>query len=108
MLQAGATVNFASVLSSILGLILLFAIVFYAAYNDSGHTAVEPYLALALFVPVFLVGAFQFRSSHSRKRPVWPCVFAMVIGMAGICLLIYLDTSNTLVQYDRWIQRGMP
>lgn len=94
--------------SSVAGLAAIAGIVSYTLRNDSGHTGFSPYLALGVFIPASLAGLIQllfFRAPGSAKR--W-AVLALLTGIAGICLLVYLDLSNTLLEYGVWCRRGMP
>lgn len=72
--------------------------------SDSPHTAFEPWLLLAVFVPGFVIGGTLCAVPSCRDAGLW----AFVASIFGIALLIYLDRSNSLLQYDRWIERGMP
>src|SRR5215212_6308594 len=80
----------------------------YAASNSSGHTGWEPFTSLILFVPLVVVGAFCFAMRHRFKGITRASMCALVVGLAGIALVVTLDHTNRLVQYDRWIHRGMP
>ncbi|HOP26879.1 MAG TPA: hypothetical protein PK907_11795 [Candidatus Sabulitectum sp.] len=94
--------------SSVAGVAAIAAIVSYVLRNDSGHTGFSPYLALGIFIPASLAGLVQllfFRAPGSARR--W-AVVALFTGIAGICLLVYLDLSNTLLEYGVWCRRGMP
>lgn len=93
------------VLAALAGLVTIIGIVVFAVQNSSGHTGINPYAALVVFVPVTLIGIVIPESSDV---PEWVSIFTVVIGVAGMLLLIFLNKSNTLLQYDVWIQRGMP
>ena len=94
------------VLSVVAGLVVFAAIVAYAMLNDSGHTAVNPYLALWVFTPV--LGAGCVAVCQRRRLAVRLGILAIGAGCAGVALLVFLDQSNTLLQYEVWISRGMP
>ncbi len=68
----------------------------------------DPYLALVVFVPVLATGSTGIVILNKRQLPLWPCVLAIAAGCIGIILLLYLDKTNTLLQYDVWLKRGMP
>ncbi len=94
--------------SSAAGLAAVAGIVSYVLRNDSGHTGFSPYLALGVFIPASLAGLIQLqflRTPGSARR--W-AVMAILTGIGGICLLVYLDLSNTLLEYGVWCRRGMP
>ena len=80
----------------------------YAAYNDSGHTGWEPFTALILFVPLAIVGAVCYEVRRRFTGITRASVCAVVVGLAGVIFVAWLDHTNRLVQYDRWIERGMP
>ena len=96
------------IFAALAGLAAITAIVIYTVQNDSGHTGFNPYLALAMFVPVAVVGILHLAILRSSGAARLFAIFAIVIGIAGVGLLIYLDQSNTLVQYEVWCERGMP
>ena len=77
---------------------------FYLHDHDSNHTGHEPWLLLAVFVPTLALGIAAFRSRRSR----WAALLACLLSSGGIVFLLYLDRFNVLLQYDRWLERGMP
>jgi len=90
------------------GVIAVALIAGYAARNGSGHTGWEPFTSFILFVPLAIVGAICFSMRHRFAGIARPGVCALVVGLAGVALIITLDRTNRLVQYERWIQRGHP
>lgn len=90
------------------GAIAIVLIVGYAARNSSGHTGWEPFASLILFVPLAVVGAVCFAMQHRSIGIARASVCMSAVGLAGIALIIALDRTNRLVQYDRWIHKGMP
>jgi hypothetical protein len=91
-----------------LGAVTIALIIEYTARNSSGHTAWEPFTSFILFVPLAVVGAFCFTLRHRFTGIARASVCALTLGLVGIALIITLDRTNRLVQYDRWIHRGMP
>jgi peptidoglycan/LPS O-acetylase OafA/YrhL len=85
-----------------LGFAAIIAMVAYAASHSSGHTGWEPFTTLWLFIPLAVAGAVSLKKSGR------PAAFALGIGLAGISLVVCLDQTNRLVQYERWVKRGMP
>lgn len=87
------------------------AIVALAAWgfgNTSGHTSIDPALTLIVFLPVLITGlVYRYAGSDGRRGKLWGTL-AVFAGLAGILLLLYLDWSCTLLQYETWIERGMP
>jgi hypothetical protein len=94
--------------SATLGVVALALIAGYAARNSAGHTGWEPLTALGLFVPLAITGAVCFAMRHRFTGIARASVCALAVGLAGVALIIALDRANRLVQYDRWIHRGMP
>ena len=87
---------------AVIGVMAIGSICCYAALASSGHTGWEPLIALALFVPLAIAGAALV------KKVGPPAIFACAVGFAGIALVVYLDQTNRLVKYERWVKRGMP
>tara|TARA_B100000959_G_C14828407_1_gene560819 strand:- start:543 stop:872 length:330 start_codon:yes stop_codon:yes gene_type:complete len=95
------------ILSVFFGLTVIAAILVYANVNGSGHTAFNPYSALMVFGPVTIVGILHLSLIRCGGIVRWCSILAVVVGVIGSGLLVYLDRSNTLLQYEIWIQRGM-
>ena len=91
-------------LSGLLSAVVLAGVAFYLHGHDSNHTGHEPLLLLGIFVPTLALGTAAFR----RRRFRWGALLACLLGGVGIVVLFYLDRFNILVQYDRWLERGMP
>ena len=85
-----------------LGIVAIVVISVYAVRNSSAHTGWEPFTAYLLFVPLAIAGG----GSLKKIGPAAAVAFA--VGLAGIALIVWLDRTNRLVQYERWIERGMP
>jgi hypothetical protein len=84
------------------------AIAVYTAGNDSNHTGAEPLHALFLFAPAALLGAATLPARRRFVGLTLPAVCALAIGLFGVAFILWLDGSNRLVNYGRWIERGMP
>lgn len=96
------------ILISLMGIIGIIFLSSYNYINKTNHTSVDPYIALLIFIPVTLIGLIEFLINLKKKSTRWLAIVSILIGLAGILLLIYLDKSNTLLQYEVWIKRGMP
>ncbi|MBX7211458.1 MAG: hypothetical protein K1X78_24345 [Verrucomicrobiaceae bacterium] len=83
---------------------VLVGLAVYTFQNDSHHTGFEPWLLLAAFIPAAFVGGTLLLVPGCRAA----AIFACITGFGGIGLLCYLESSNRLIQYDRWLQKGMP
>lgn len=93
-------------MSGSVGLIEVAAIAIYAfVINDSGHTAVEPFLSYLFFIPLLVISIFVWRKNHLLRRVA---MLTASIALLGIVLIVVLDVTNYLVQYDRWLKRGLP
>jgi hypothetical protein len=62
-------------------------------------------LAAAL-VATLLVWASLAERRHRRWKPTRAVVTAYVV--LSLAALVAMDRMNVLVQYDRWLSRGMP
>jgi len=91
-----------------LGVIAITFIAGYAFRSSSGHTGWEPFTSFILFVPLALVGTVCFAMRRRFAGVARASVCALAVGLAGVALIVTLDRTNRLVQYDRWIHRGMP
>jgi hypothetical protein len=85
-------------------LAVLGALIAYAIRNGTGHTGFEPWFLSVVFAVSLIIGFAALFSSRSRTAAIVTCT----AGIAGLALLLFLDHFNLLLQYDRWLQRGMP
>lgn len=90
------------------GFVALIAILGYTVTNNSGHTGVNPYEALYIFIPVFGLGVHGVRKRAVSDIVRYSGYATCSIGMLGIVVVIFLDKANVLLPYETWIQRGMP
>src|SRR5688572_9672573 len=88
--------------SALLGVIAIGLVAGYAARNDSGHTGWEPFTSFILFVPLAVIGAVSLALRTRFSGIARPGAFALAVGLAGVVLIVCLDRTNRLVQYDRW------
>jgi len=93
---------------SFLGLAAIALILSYTVDNRSGHTGWEPLIALFLYLPLAFVGMLCFALRNRFTGIATASVCAIAVGLIGATLIITLDRTNQLVQYERWLQRGMP
>lgn len=99
--------TFMTIAVSLTAALIVGSLVAYTIRNESGHSGFEPYIALAVFIPVTAVGLVQiFFQRKDRSAMLWG-VIALVVGLAGIALLVYLDKSGTLVYYEEFTTRGL-
>ena len=87
-------------------LALILAIGAYAVLNESSHTGMDPYDSYWIFIPLLITGIVFTTVAPNKKRT--DGVWAVTIGLSGILLILYLDRTNALLEYGRWIERGVP
>ena len=80
----------------------------YAAQSRSGHTGVNPYLLLIVFIPTFIFGAGACLLKPAGSGLSKSGVIAAIVGSIGILFLVVIDRANILLEYEAWISRGMP
>lgn len=85
-----------------LGGITIVAMLWYVMHSDSPHTAFDPYGTFAIFLPLGMAAAAAFKTNRKASA------VALTVAIFGIALVVVLDQTNRLVQYDRWVNRGMP
>ena len=83
-------------------LAVITVLVLYIWGNDSHHTGFEPWLLSSFFVPTAIVGMVAWRRGRSR----WGALAAVLLGLGGMALLVYLDHFSVLVEYERLGERG--
>jgi hypothetical protein len=97
-----------AVAAAVVGLAAIGAILAYTIENDSGRTGAHPWHALFVFLPVLLVGIVQIIVSRRAESGFRGGLLAVIVALAGIALLVYLDLSNTLLHYREWAGRYTP
>ena len=82
---------------------VIYEIFAYIHMSDSNHTGFEPWLLVSVFLPTVVLGVLAF-----GRRFIVAGLLAMLLGAVGMAVLTYIDRTNTMVQYERWLSRGMP
>ena len=77
----------------------------YMARNETNHTAFEPWLLSAVFVPTGIAGICLV---VRVRRFAFVAIVAVVVSATGMGLLYYIDHTNRMLQYERWLSRDMP
>lgn len=95
----------AGIIGSVLGLLLILALIAYAWTNDSGHTGIHPYRALGLYVPLAFLGGFLLGAHQNGSREWKWGMASLLVGILGTALLFYLDFSAALLSYGLWADR---
>ncbi len=83
----------------------LLGLLLYVWSNRSGHTSLNPYLCLIVFVPCALLGLGLAVTDRGARRLAG---LSISLGAFGALALLYFDRANVLLPYEVWIQRGMP
>lgn len=89
---------------AVVSALVIWQIVAYIRASDSNHTAFEPWLLVVVFAPTIVFGILSIR----RHRAFAAGLLAITLGVAGLVTLTYIDRTNTMLQYERWLSRGMP
>jgi hypothetical protein len=87
-----------------LSMMFLIALVLFVISHKGNHISVEPWILATVFVPAAFLGAQSF--CRSRFHPA--SLLAVLSGAGGMAYLAYIDSTNRLLSYIRWIARGMP
>ena len=84
-----------------LALIIIVALWLYVLKNNSGHTGLNLNWFYLYFIPLTLFGIIKFKKHKMTAASI-------LLGILGAGSLVYLDKTNTLLEYNIWIERGMP
>ncbi|SRR6266516_4558388 len=93
---------------ALIGLVAIAVLIGYATWNESRHTAVNPYILLAFFIPLIVVGIYFSATHNNYQINKQYGIVLTIIGLVALLLLVYFDKTNTLLQYEVWTKRGMP
>jgi len=55
-----------------------------------------------VFLPTIALGMFAL-----RPRALVAGTVAVLLGFLGVATLAFIDCTNTMVQYDRWLSRNI-
>jgi TctA family transporter len=72
--------------------------------HEGNHTGADPWMAAVVFLPSTALGIVVLKRDRFRRM----ALAAVLIGLSGLGYLWYIDHTNTMLSYTRWIQRGMP
>jgi hypothetical protein len=95
----------AGIIGTIAGVYLILAFVIYAWTNGSGHTGMQPYVALGWFVPLAVLGGYLLKAHEVGSREWKWGMASLLVGVLGIALLIFFDVSGTLLNIRMWADR---
>jgi hypothetical protein len=91
-------------LGSGLGLVLFWGLVAFRVAVDSGnHTSVNVLWAIPLALVAMLAGAL-WRAAQLRRAGM----ALLVLGLLTVVGVVLLDRLDVLVEYEAWLERGMP
>ena len=89
------------IIVSTLALIIIIALWLYVLKNNSGHTGLNINWLYLFFIPLTLFGIINIKNHKMAAASIF-------LGILGTSSLAYLDKTNTLLQYNIWVERGMP
>jgi hypothetical protein len=89
---------------SVLSACVIWETVTYIRSSDSNHTGVDPWLLAVVFIPTVVLGVVAVKG----RRAILTGLVALLIGAGGLAMLTYIDRTNTMIYYERWLDRGMP
>ena len=89
------------IIVSTLALIIIITLWLYVLKNNSGHTGFNLNWLYLFFIPLTLFGIIKIKNNKLA-------ITSIFLGILGIGSLAYLDKTNTLLQYNIWVERGMP
>ncbi len=72
-------------------------------HEPGNHVGPEPLLAV---IPFVVVLALAWLPRYRRWKAAR--VFVTVYVLISLSALVAMDRANVLVQYERWLRRGMP
>jgi peptidoglycan/LPS O-acetylase OafA/YrhL len=87
-----------------LSLVTLVLLVTFVLTHEGSRTGEDPWMVSMVFVPSLALGGMLVCRDGIRKI----ALAAMAIGLCGVSYLWYIDHTNALVAYHRWIARGAP
>ncbi|MCE2695132.1 MAG: hypothetical protein QE570_22305 [Verrucomicrobiota bacterium] len=91
------------VLIGSLGVLIL--IVIYCTLFSSGHTGIEPRFIGLPFLGVLAVGIMSIAFRVIRGFASGALI---VVGISGVAIGPFIHAMTILMQYDLWIEAGMP
>lgn len=83
---------------------IAFALGYIIFDNATNHTAVD-YLSIVLW-PLGLCAILSFYKFKKEKNRRF--LISLGANIAAILFFLFIDYFNIMVQYDQWLQRGMP
>lgn len=88
------------------GVALSMVVVFrHVDFQRTYHTGFEPY-HLALLHG--LLGALGVARWARRPRRRWLSASLVALSFGSMVTVVWLEQNNVIVEYHRWIRRGMP
>lgn len=90
----------------IAGIILSMGVVFsHVDLARTYHTGFEPYDLVVLYAMMTTFGVLRLIRAPKRR---WVTVLLVAMSVASMATIVWLDRNNVVVEYNRWIRRGMP
>lgn len=96
----------ASVWICLVAIVASMTVVFrHVDFRQTYHTGFEPYDLVVLYALMIAFGAIRLRMKPERRRLT---AVMMGLALASGATVVWLDDHDVIVQYDRWVKRGMP
>ena len=92
----------------IVGFGIVIALMGYVLINPSHHTAWNPYALYIVLIPLFVIGLISSVVHRNKWPQLVPALLLILASLAGLVLILVLDKTNHLLQYEEWVRRGMP
>ena len=103
-------ISVAVLIAGIAGIIVFYqlAILLYAVNNGSGHTGLDLFRAIPFFLALFVIALVLCIFARKYKTL---CLASSLLAAASLgagMLPLYLYATKSLMEYNRWVQAGMP
>lgn len=89
---------------AVVSAVVLALLIHFVSTHEGNHIGADPWMAAAVFLPSTALGIVVLKRDGFRQM----ALAAVLIGLSGLGYLWYIDYTNALLAYDRWIARGMP
>jgi hypothetical protein len=97
---------------NVFGHLLILLVVTYVVKNDSGHSAVNFWFLVPVFMGVFSIGSLfcvgGAHASWSAQQSELLGRLLCLTGAFGVALPVLLSSTKIMLQYNAWASAGMP
>lgn len=74
-------------------------------FQRTYHTGFEPYDLVILYG---FAAAFGVARWVKRPKRGWLTALLVILAVGSMATVVWLEQNNVIVEYNRWIKRGMP